>query len=189
MVWDYGAGTPTSGCFADIDQDPRREGVQADCLVQEYSLTETAKRIRRLKKDATGKSLVGPDGKPATEVIALFIESVREPERFVAALDRAAAAGKPVIVLKVGRSARTRNAITSHTGGLAGESPIFSEVLRAHRAIEVDDLDEFAEVIAACQGTVMPTGTRLGVVTASGGQAELILALAEACGLDLPPLP
>ncbi len=126
---------------------------------------------------------------PETEVIALFVESVREPERFVAALDRAASAGKPVVVLKVGRSARTRNAITSHTGGLAGESQVFSEVLRAHRAIEVDDLDEFAEVIAACQGTVVPSGARLGVVTASGGQAELILDLAEACGLDLPPLP
>jgi acyl-CoA synthetase (NDP forming) len=126
---------------------------------------------------------------PATQVIALFVESVREPDRFVAGLDRAAAAGKPVVVLKVGRSPRTRNAITSHTGGLAGESQVFSEVLRAHRAIEVDDLDELAEVIAVCQGKVPPSGARLGVVTASGGQAELILDLAETCGLDLPPLP
>lgn len=126
---------------------------------------------------------------PETKVIALFIESVRDPERFVAALDRAADCGKPVVVLKVGRSARTRSAITSHTGGLAGESRVFSEVLRSHRAIEVDDLDTFTEVLAVCQGSVLPAGERLGVVTASGGQAELILDVAEQCGLSLPALP
>src|SRR5262249_12667690 len=70
---------------------------------------------------------------PATRVIAPFPEPVREPERYVAALDRAAAAGKPVVVLKVGRAERTQRAITSHTGGLAGESRVFSEVLKAHR--------------------------------------------------------
>src|SRR5215468_1388 len=61
---------------------------------------------------------------PATHVIAMFLESVRQPDRFVAALDRAADRGKPVIVLKVGRSERARRAITSHTGGLAGESRV-----------------------------------------------------------------
>src|SRR5262245_7496212 len=78
---------------------------------------------------------------PATRVIALFLESVRQPDRFVAALDRAADRGKPVVVLKVGRSERARRAITTHTGGLAGEARVFSAVLRAHRAIEVAELD------------------------------------------------
>ena len=125
---------------------------------------------------------------PATKIIALFLESVREPDRFVAALDRAAARGKPVVVLKVGRSERARRAITSHTGGLAGESRVFSAVLRAHRAIEVNELDEMVEVLACCQGPRWPTGRRLTVMTASGGLAELLLDLGTAAGLDLPPL-
>jgi acyl-CoA synthetase (NDP forming) len=125
---------------------------------------------------------------PATRVIALFLETVREPERFVAALDRAADRGKPVVVLKVGRSERARRAITSHTGGLAGEARVFSAVLRAHRAIEVGELDEMVEVLACCQGPRWPAGRRLAVMTASGGQAELILDLATAAGLHLPPL-
>ena len=125
---------------------------------------------------------------PATRVIALFLETVREPERFVAALDRAADRGKPVVVLKVGRSDRARRAITSHTGGLAGEARVFSAVLRAHRAIEVGELDEMVEVLACCQGPRWPTGRRLAVMTASGGLAELILDLASAAGLHLPPL-
>jgi acetate---CoA ligase (ADP-forming) len=125
---------------------------------------------------------------PATRVIAMFLETVREPARFVAALDRAADRGKPVVVLKVGRSDRTRRAISSHTGGLAGESRVFSAVLRAHRAIEVADMDELTEVIAACQAERWPRGRRLAVMTASGGQAELILDLAGAANLQLPPL-
>jgi acyl-CoA synthetase (NDP forming) len=125
---------------------------------------------------------------PMTRVIALFLESVREPDRFVAALDRAADRGKPVVVLKVGRSERARRAITSHTGGLAGEARVFSAVLRAHRAIEVAELDEMAEVLACCQGPRWPRGRRLAVMTASGGQAELLLDLATVAGIDLPPL-
>jgi acetate---CoA ligase (ADP-forming) len=125
---------------------------------------------------------------PATRVIAMFLETIREPERFVAALDRAADRGKPVVVLKVGRSDRTRRAISSHTGGLAGEARVFSAMLRAHRAIEVADMDELTEVIAACQAERWPRGRRLAVMTASGGQAELILDLAGTANLQLPPL-
>lgn len=125
---------------------------------------------------------------PQTRVIAMFLETVRQPERFVAALDRAADHGKPVVVLKVGRSERTRRAITSHTGGLAGEARVFSAVLRAHRAIEVADLDEMTEVLACCQADRWPRGRRLAVMTASGGQAELILDLAGAADVQLPPL-
>lgn len=125
----------------------------------------------------------------ATKVIAMFTETVADPERYVAALDRAADLGKPVIVLKVGKAERARRAITSHTGGLAGDARVFSEVLRAHRAIEVEDFDELVEMLAVTQGSPWPTGNRLGVVTSSGGMAELILDRGTALGLALPPLP
>jgi acetate---CoA ligase (ADP-forming) len=125
---------------------------------------------------------------PKTKVIAAFLESVREPERFVAALDRAAGAGKPVVVLKVGQSERSRKTVSSHTGGLAGEARVFSEVLRAHRAMEVRDLDELTEVLAALQGSRLPEGPRIGVVTSSGGKSELILDIAIENGIPLPPL-
>ena len=125
---------------------------------------------------------------PATRVIAMFLESVRRPDRFVAALDRAADRGKPVVVLKVGRSERARRAIASHTGGLAGESRVIEAVLRAHRAIEVHDMDELTETLAACQGARRPAGRRIAVVTNSGGHTELILDVAAGLGLELPPL-
>jgi len=125
---------------------------------------------------------------PNTRVIGTFIETVRSPERFIAALDRAAAQGKPVVALKVGRTERTRRAVTTHTGGVAGEPGFVSELLRAHRAIEVSDLAEFTEVLAACQGAKRPAGRRIGVITSSGGLAELILDIAASADLLLPPL-
>ncbi|MGE3150946.1 MAG: CoA-binding protein, partial [Pseudorhodoplanes sp.] len=125
---------------------------------------------------------------PQTKVIAAFTETIRDPGRFVAALDRAADAGKPVVVLKVGKSERAQRSISTHTAGLAGDARVFSEVLRAHRAIEVDDLEGMTEVLAVFQGRHVPKGGRTAVITASGGQAELLLDLASEKGVQLPPL-
>ncbi len=166
------SGSICNGMLADL----RRFGFSLVVSTGNEAVVSTAAYLEHLIDD------------PATKVIATFTETVREPERYVAALDRAAAEGKPVVVLKVGRSDRSRRAIHSHTGGLAGESRVFSEVLRAHRAIEVNDLDELAEVLAVCQGKRWPRGRRIGLTTGSGGQVELILDVAAPVGLDLPPL-
>ncbi|HTZ35124.1 MAG TPA: CoA-binding protein [Stellaceae bacterium] len=125
---------------------------------------------------------------PETQAIGCFLETIRDKERFAAALDRAAALGKPVAVLKVGRAERSRRAALSHTGGPSEDPAAAIELLRAHRAIAVDDLAELTEVLAACQAPKGPAGRRIGVVTSSGGLAELILDLAAANGLAVPPL-
>jgi acetate---CoA ligase (ADP-forming) len=164
-----------SVCIA-ILSDLRRYGISLSVSAGNEAVTRTVDYLEYLIDD------------PATQVIATFTETVREPERYVAALDRAAAVGKPVVVLKVGRTERTQRAITSHTGGLAGESRVFSELLRAHRAIEVNDLDEMTEVLAVCQGARWPRGRGISVITGSGGLAEMILDNATAAGLHLPPL-
>ena len=156
--------------------DCRRFGFSHVVSTGNEAVTTTAEFIDHLADD------------PHTRVIATFTETIRDPERYVAALDKAADRGKPVVVLKVGRNERTRRAIASHTGGLAGEARVFSEVLKRHRAIEVHDMDELTEVLACCQGERWPTGRKLGVLTASGGQAELVLDLAGAAGLSLLPL-
>ena len=164
-----------SVCIA-LLSDLRRFGISLAVSAGNEAVTRTVDYLDYLIDD------------PNTKVIATFTETVREPERYVAALDRAADAGKPVVVIKVGRAERTQHAITSHTGGLAGSSRVFSELLRAHRAIEVTDLDEMTEVLAVCQGKRWPRGRGISVVTGSGGLSELILDNATALGLDLPPM-
>jgi acyl-CoA synthetase (NDP forming) len=126
---------------------------------------------------------------PQTAVIGCFLETIRDPGRFAAALDRAYAAGKPVAIVKVGRSERARKAVASHTAGTAGNPHAISELLAAHHAIEVRDLVEMVEVLAAAQAGKRPAAHRLGVITSSGGQAELMLDIAAEAGFELPPLP
>jgi acetate---CoA ligase (ADP-forming) len=125
---------------------------------------------------------------PHTALIGCFLEAIRAPERFAVALDRAAAKDKPVVVLKVGRTERARRAVLTHTAGEAGDPALISDMLRTHRAIEVRDLPEMTEALAACQAARLPAGRRLGVITSSGGQAELMLDIAAETGLELPPV-
>jgi acyl-CoA synthetase (NDP forming) len=166
------SGSIANGMLSDV----RRFGFSLVASTGNEAVIDTAALIEYLIDD------------PSTRVIATFTETIRDPERYVAALDRAADRGKPVVVLKVGQSERARQAITGHTGGLAGESRVFSALLRTHRAIEVKDMDELTEVLAVCQGHRWPQGRSIAAVTGSGGQAELILDVATANGVELPPL-
>ncbi len=124
----------------------------------------------------------------ATGVIALFIETVRDVAGFTAALDRAAAARKPVVALKIGRSALAREAVVGHTGGIAGDGRIFSALMARHNGIEVTSVEEMTEVLAGFQSPRRPAGPRVGIVTASGGQVEMILDEAGGALFELPPL-
>src|SRR5947207_487239 len=159
-----------------ILSDLRRFGISLSVSSGNEAVTRTVDYLEYMIDD------------PATKVIGTFTETVREPERYVAALDRAAAVGKPVVVLKVGKTERTQRAITSHTGGLAGSSRVFSELLRTHRAIEVNDLAATTEVLAVCQGARWPRGRGISVITGSGGLADMILDVRAAAKLQLPPL-
>ena len=89
---------------------------------------------------------------PATRVIALFLETVREPERFVACARPRGRSRQPVVVLKVGRSDRARRAITSHTGGLAGEARVSRRSSAPTAPSRSGELDEMVKVLACCRG-------------------------------------
>src|SRR5207244_1819944 len=93
-----------SVCIA-LLSDLRRFGISLSVSAGNEAVTRTVDYLDYMIDD------------PATKVIGTFTETVREPERYVAALDRAAKVGKPVVVLKVGKTERTQRAITSHTGG------------------------------------------------------------------------
>jgi acetyltransferase len=123
-----------------------------------------------------------------TRAVGLFLETVRRPDAFVDALSACAAAGKPVVCLKVGRSEAGAQAALSHTGALVGSGRVFSAVLRRHGAIEVDDFHEFVEVLELLGRKTRPRGTRLAAVSESGGECGLLADQAEAIGLPYQPL-
>ena len=102
-----------------------------------------------------------------TRAIGMFLEAVRRPAAFAAALERCAEAGKPVVCLKVGRSEAAARATLAHTGALVGSARAFSALLRRHGAIEVDDFHDLLETLEVLgskrRRARRPRGRRVGV--------------------------
>ena len=121
----------------------------------------------------------------ATRVAGLFLEAVRRPAAFEDGLRRMAEAGKPVVVLKVGTSAVAARAALAHTGALVGSDRTFDAVLRQYGAIRVDDSSAWIEHLVAFGADRRPRGTRIGAITASGGEGEHVADVAERVGLPL----
>jgi acyl-CoA synthetase (NDP forming) len=126
---------------------------------------------------------------PETDAIILFVEGFKRPERFLALADRALSMGKPILALKVGRSAQAQAAAVAHSGSLAGEARATEAALAAAGVVQCSDLDalfEAAELHAGCRRLGRGVGRgRTGVVTVSTGEASLIADLAETVGADL----
>ncbi len=103
-------------------------------------------------------------------VVAGYLEGVRDGRKLAEAIAVARAHGKPVVLLKVGRTAESAAAAASHTGALAGAYDVYRSALRQWGAIEVDTIDELFDAIetfAVCTGTAR--GDRIGILTNSGG--------------------
>jgi acetyltransferase len=124
-----------------------------------------------------------------TRAVALFIETVRRPESFAVALERCAAAGKPVVCLKVGTSEAAARVALAHTGALVGSARAFTALLRRTGAIEVHDVPELIETLVVLGCRRWPRGVRAGAVSESGGEAALLADRGEENGLEFSPLP
>jgi acetate---CoA ligase (ADP-forming) len=122
------------------------------------------------------------------DIFLLYLEAIARPDRFRAVADKAAAAGKPLIVAKVGRSDAGRRAAASHTGSLAHAGVIDDAIFRHHGIIRGDDLDHMLDVAAAFSFCPLPRGNRVAVITGSGGSAVWMADILSAHGLELPVL-
>lgn len=123
---------------------------------------------------------------PHTDVICMFIETVRDPERFFAECDRARAAGKPVIALKSGRTEAAAAAATAHSGALAAPDRLVDALLARHGVLRTESIEELLETAIALQSKRLPKGRRVAAMTASGGQIELILDQTGPLGFEHP---
>lgn len=122
----------------------------------------------------------------ATNVIALFLEEIRQPARFAALAHRALEQGKPVVALKVGRSPAGQRTALAHTGAVAGDDAVVDAALRQLGIIRVRSLEELL-VTAELLSTSRPIrGRRMGVVTASGGACDIIADRAHDEGIEIP---
>jgi acetate---CoA ligase (ADP-forming) len=121
---------------------------------------------------------------PETRVIACYLEGVADGRRFLGALGRAAAV-KPVVLLKTGRSPEGARAVSSHTGALAGSDRAFDAAARQAGALRVDTVEELFDVARALASQPLPRGRRLIVVTNGGGLGIVAADAARAAGLTM----
>ncbi len=122
------------------------------------------------------------------DVFLAYLEGIRDPARFRAVADKAASAGKPLILAKVGRSEAGRRAAASHTGSLAHTGAVDDAIFRHHGIIRGEDLDHMLDIAAAFAFCKLPKGNRVAVITGSGGSAVWMSDILSAHGLELPVL-
>lgn len=123
-----------------------------------------------------------------TTAVLLFLESVRDPERFIAAAARAASLSKPVIVIKIGRSHAGSRAASSHTASMAGWSAAYDAVFRRWGMIVADDPDQAVAIAATLVSTPKARGDRAAVITVSGGAGAWVADTLAQAGYHVPEL-
>lgn len=124
----------------------------------------------------------------STKVIALLIESLKNPKKFLQVALLAREKQKPIIALKIGRSEAGHRAVLAHTGSFAGFDAAYRAIFRENGIIQVNEPNELFENTAMLMKNPPPQGPRLGIMTASGGWAGILADLCEDLGLGLATL-
>lgn len=126
---------------------------------------------------------------PGTRVILAYLEGCRDGERLKEALSLARDAGKPVVVVKVGRTASGAAAAASHTASLAGDDAIYDAVFRQYSAWRAHSIEELFSIGYMLSVGRLPPNGKLGLLTVSGGVGALMADDAADAGLDVSPMP
>jgi acyl-CoA synthetase (NDP forming) len=121
----------------------------------------------------------------STKAIALFLETVRDPEIFRRAARRAAAAGKAIVVLKAGSSELAARTAAAHTGALVGDDKSVDAVFRELGIIRVDSIEDMLVTADLCARVGRLARTGVGVVSISGGACDILADRAADLGVNL----
>ena len=124
-------------------------------------------------------------GLSSTRVLALLLETVRDPSRFRAQLQRAAEGDIPVVALTVGRTEESKAMVTAHSGALAGEHGAYEAVFDAYGVHEVLTLDEMADAMELFSSPRRVRGAAHGIASVhdSGGERALFVDMANDLGV------
>ena len=125
---------------------------------------------------------------PETKIIAMYLEGIKDGDRFRRALQHATEK-KPVVLLKGGSSPAGARAVMGHTASLAGGHAVWETLCRQFGVIQVHNLDEMADVLVTLMFLPAPDGRRALLFGAGGGSSVIIADEFERRGLVLPQLP
>ena len=124
---------------------------------------------------------------PATRAILLFMETIRDADQLAEAARRAYAAGKPMIVYKLGRSEVGVELASSHTGAMTGSDDSADAFFRAHGMLRVEMLETLFELPALVLGQKAAARHRVAALTATGGGAATVVDRLGMLGVEVVP--
>ena len=124
----------------------------------------------------------------SVRVIAGFVEGFKDARKLIEVAKLAADRGKPIVLIKIGRSDLGSRAARSHTAALTGSDALYDEIFAQYGITRVQDYDELLEVSQLLAHTAKPVQPGVAVVSHSGGISSLTADMCGQAGLDLPPL-
>lgn len=125
---------------------------------------------------------------PEVGIMLSFVESLRRPEEFCRVADMAAELGKPIALIKVGRSEEGARRAAAHTGSLAGSDALYDALFAAHGVIRVSELSELVAVAKLFLTQGAPKTPGAGIISVSGGQAGALADKAGEMGVPVPAI-
>ncbi len=123
-----------------------------------------------------------------TRVIAGFVEGFKDGRKFLEVARLAAERGKPIVLIKIGRSDLGSRAAGSHTAALTGEDSAYEAAFAQYGVIRVQDYDDLLQVSNMMAQCPRPQKRGVAVVSHSGGISSLTADMFGQAGLDLPAL-
>ena len=123
---------------------------------------------------------------PEIKVLGGVVERIPERERFAAIARRALELGKPIVLLKPGRSPQASRIAIAHTGSITGSDAIVDAFLRDLGIIRVDSIEELVETAGLLAKRGWPQGPRVTYVGFSGGASELFADQVHGSLLEFP---
>lgn len=136
-----------------------------------------------------GEALAWMAAQPDTDILLGYIEGVRSGRNLIAALELARSHGKPVVMMKVGRTEEGRRAAASHTASLTGEDQVYDAVFEKYGVFRPRTTEEMLDVCAALSQGKPLKGPRVGVISISGGVGVQIADYVSDAGLTMGRLP
>lgn len=123
-----------------------------------------------------------------TRVIAGFVEGFKDVRKFIEVAKLAAERGKPIVLIKIGRSQSGAQAARSHTAALTGADDLYDAMFKQYGVTRVQDYDDLLEVSQLLASSRKPKKRGVSVVSHSGGVSSLTADMLGLAGLELPPL-
>lgn len=123
-----------------------------------------------------------------THALALIVEHLRRPQHFIELADRAARLGKPIVALKLGRSAAAARVARTHTSAIVGNEAAYTALFERYGIARAHSPEALILLAATLSCAPRPTGTQAVIVASSGGVGELLADLAADIQLALTPL-